>query len=108
LWRGWVLYPLLRLMVGWGIALGSLIFWGEGTSGWSLALSIVGAGIFLVGEWQSPLWPRKRDFLLQVWEGAWGFVGSKLAKVGQFFTAGNRFRRGPAEEGGLSSGGDCA
>jgi O-antigen/teichoic acid export membrane protein len=108
LWWEWVLYPLLRVAVGWGTALSPLIFWGEGASGWSLALSIVGAGIFLVGEWQSPLWPRKRDFLLQVWEGAWGFVGSKMVRVGQFFTAGNRFRRGPAEEGGLSSGGDCA
>ena len=81
LWRVWVWYPLWRLLIGWGIALGPLVVGGIDRGIWSLLMSVVGVGVFLISEKHNRFWPRKRDFLAQAWRGAWGFLSSKVKAI---------------------------
>ena len=86
LWQVWVWYPLWRLLIGWGLALGPLFGGGVDENFWSLLMSVVGAGVFLISEKYNRFWPRKRDFLMQVWEGAWGLLSSKVEGIRRRFT----------------------
>jgi hypothetical protein len=81
LWRVWVWYPLWRLLIGWGIALGPLVVGGIDRGIWSLLMSVVGVGVFLISEKYNRFWPRKRDFLAQAWRGVWGFLSSRVKAI---------------------------
>ncbi len=81
LWRVWVWYPLWRLLIGWGIALGPLVVGGIDRGIWSLLMSAVSAGVFMISERHDRFWTRKRDFLLQVLVGVWGFLSSRVKQI---------------------------
>ena len=80
-WRAWVLSSLGRLILAWGMALGPLIL-GAGTNSiLHPTFTLLAMLSFLLTERYSFLWPRKREFLIQVWQAFWGFLRARFVAL---------------------------
>ncbi len=94
LWRAWVLWPLMRLILAWGIVLGPLVPAESYSLMMHLACSLLGASSYFLGERYSLTWPRKRDFLVQVGQALLGFFMAKLIGISRWV-----FRHGTDSRG---------
>ncbi len=77
-WKSWVVPCLVRLIIAWGIALAPLISGMEKDSLLHPGFSLLALLSFLLGERYGSLWPRKRDFLIQVLQAFGGFLRARL------------------------------